>query len=239
MNAPRRYVEELRSELGAYATWLPTDPVELGSFGRIVDGHLVVEGRLADLDIPIEPTTPLPGQAFRKQRGMKFHAGSTTSVTSGAVDLGVDISFEAGSTYAWAFAASGASKTEIKNIFEVNRLVVEAYKAGRWEGRWLLVTGVWRVERFTLLVARSKNVTARAHAQGVVADPLDLLLEESASVQYKNEDFFCVKGAKGVTPLYALRKLKGWLGKDLRGISGGVEPSDPSLEAADDEPLFE
>ena len=238
MNAPQRYLEELRGELGAYPTWFPTDPVELGLFGRIVNGHLVTAGRLSDLDIVIEPTEPSPRQTFRKQRGMKLSMSATTSATLGAFDLGVDVSFEAASAYAWAFAAAGASKTEIRNIFEVNRLVVEAFKAGVWERDWLLVTGVWRVERLTLLVARSKQVTASVHAKGTVVDPLEALLEETAALKYDSDDFFCVPGAKAATPLYALQKLQGWLGKDLRGISEGAEATAPALEVADDEPLF-
>lgn len=233
-----RYLVELRSELSAYPTWLPTDGIELGAFGRIVDGRFVTAGRLADLDIPVEPTEPPPGQPFKKQRGMKLAMGSATAATLGAFDLGVDVSFEATSVYAWAFAATGARKTELKNIFEVNRLVVEAYKAGTWESDWFLVTAVWRVDRLTLLVARSKQVTARVHAKGTLAEPLDVLLEETATFQYASDDFFCVPGAKAVTPLYGIHKLQGVFSKNLRGIGDNVEAAPPSLEVADDEPFF-
>ena len=238
MNAPERYLVELRSELSANPTWLPTDGIELGAFGHIVDGRFVTAGRLADLDIPVDSTEPPPGQRFKKQRGMKLAMGSATAATLGAFDLGVDVSFEATNAYAWAFAARGARKIEVKNIFEVNKLVVEGYKAGTWELGWRLVTAVWSVDRLTLLVARSKQVTARVHARGTLAEPLDVLLEETATFQYAGDDFFCVPGAKAVTPLYGLQKLQGVLSKNLRGISDGVEAAPLALEAADDEPFF-
>jgi hypothetical protein len=238
MDAPERYLEELRSELSAYPTWLPTDGIELGSFGGIVDGRFVSAGRLADLDIPVESTEPPPGQSFKKQRGMKLTTGSATLATFGAFDLSVDVSFEATSAYSWAFAARGARKIEVKNILEVNRLIVEAYKAGTWERNWCLVTAVWRVDRLTLLVARSKQVTARAHAKGTVAEPFDVLLEETATFQYASDDFFCVPGAKDVTPLYGLHKLQGVLGKHLRGISRDIVAAPFTLETTDDEPFF-
>lgn len=235
MDAPARYLEELRSELSAYPTWLPTDVIEVGSFGRIVDGRFVTAGRLADLDIPSELTESQLGQAFKKQRGMKL----TTGASSGAFDVGVDVKFEATSAYAWTFAARGVRKSELKNIYEVNRMVLEAFKAGQWERPWGLVTAVWHVERLAVLVARSKQVIASIHAKGTLTEPIDVLLEESATFRYESDDFFCVPGAKAVTPLYGLHKLQGWLGKDLRGISDGGDLSAPSLEISNAEPFFD
>lgn len=238
MDAPARYLEELRSELSAYPAWFPTDRVELGAFGHIVDGRFVTAGRLADLDIPIVSSEPPPGQLFKKQRGMKLAMGSATVAKLGAFDLGVDVSFEATSAYAWAFAAKGARKTELKNIFEVNRLAVEAYKSGAWDRDWCLVTAIWNVDRLSLLVARSKQVTARVRAKGTLTEPLDVLLEETATFQYASDDFFCVPRAEAVTPLYGLHKLQGMLSTNLRGISDGVGAAVPALEVADNEPFY-
>lgn len=236
MDAPERYLEELRSELSAYPTWLPTDGIELGAFGHIVEGRFVPTGRLADLEIPVERLESTSGQPFKKQRGMKLATNSTAEL--GAFDLSVNVSFEATSAYAWAFAASGVRKTEVKNIFEVNRLVVEAYKAGDWQRDWLLVTAVWSVDRLTLLVARSKQVTVQVNAKGAFAESLDVLLAETATLYYNSDDFFCVPGAKAVTPLYGLQRLQGVFSKNLRGISDGIEAAPLALEAADDEPFF-
>ena len=73
MDAPARYLEELRSELGLYPTWFPGDPVELGAFGRIVRGRFVTDGRLADLGITVEPRrsvrSPTPSPGHREPAG--------------------------------------------------------------------------------------------------------------------------------------------------------------------------
>lgn len=63
-----------------------------------------------------------------------------------------------------------------------------------------------------------------------------------------SEDVFTVTNAKHVTPLYGLRKLKGWLDKQLRPISGQRSSrlrarllgcrGTREIEIAHDEPFF-
>lgn len=206
--------------------------------GRIAGGRFVVEGRLADLGVPIETTAETGGQLFSKQRGMRSSKAILTAAQANSVDLGAEIQLQASTAFSWAFCAVGARQVAIKNILEVNRLVVEAQKAGTWDSGWQLVTEIWRVDRLTVLVARAKDVSATVKAKGTVAEPLDVLVEATATYEYNSDDFFCVPNATNVSPLYGLRKLKGWIDPKLKPIGSGTALVELSLEPAREEPFF-
>jgi hypothetical protein len=232
MDAPVQYLEELRGDLGLYPTWLPGDPLELGAFGTLVRGRFVADGRLADLGIEVVPVHHAQPQPIKKHRGMKFRASSQTEAKLAAVDAELGVEVEAAREHAWAFAARGMTKIEIQNIHEVRRLVLEARKAGDWQAGWLLVS------ELTVLVARSRLAKGKIRARGTLAEPLDILLHQEASYELATDDVFTVPGARNATPLYGLRKLRGFFDPQLRAIKGGGGDDEVALEVANDEPLF-
>jgi hypothetical protein len=237
MGAPRRYWDELGTELAAKPTWFPGDPVELGAFGSIVEGIFRPAGRLADLNIAFEATLPSEGQPFKHQRGMKVGFAGGANASASKVDIGVEVQLESTSETGWVFTAVGMHKIEIGNIYEVSRRVLEAQKAGDWKNKHRLVTAVWRVDRLSVVVAHAKAKTAKVHAKGTFADPLDALFEASSSVESTATDFTVVRDARDATPLYSLHKLGGWLDPSLRPISSGNLPHEVQLVAiAGDEP---
>lgn len=241
MDAPVKYLEELRGELGLYPTWLPGDPLSLGSFGRIERGRFIADGHLADLGIEIIPAEQTENQVIKKQRGMRLSAASQTTAKTGWLDAELGVEFEVAREHAWAFAARGLRKLEIGNIFEVRRAVLEAFKAGDWKRPWLLICELRRVDHLTVLVARSRHARGKIHAKGQIAEPYDILLQEDASFELSTDDVFSVPGIKRSTPLYGCRKLKGILDPGLEAVRGGLDDrpgDDIALELANTEPLF-
>lgn len=239
MDAPARYLDELRSELGLYPTWFPGDPVEVGAFGRIVRGRFVADGRLRDRGIEVKVRRHEQKSSFKKQRGMTLTAGAGALAQGGAIDAEAGIDFAVGSAYAWAFAARGMSKAELDNVLEVEAGVLEAQRLGDWR-RWLVVSEVRHVELLNVIVARSRQARFRVRARGALAEPLDVLLQEDARFEQASDDVFTVRGARGATPLYGLRKLQGVFSPELSAF--GKDPKDAPLELrlapALDEPFF-
>jgi hypothetical protein len=244
MDAPVRYLEELRTELGLYPTWLPGDPIELGAFGTIVRGQFVADGRLADLGIEVEPGYSSQEASFEKHRGMTLKAASQTSAKLGWIDAELGVNVEVAREHAWVFAAHGMTKVEIRNIHEVRRHVLEARKAGAWQRDWLLVSEVRRVDRLTVLVARSKHAKGKIRGKAMVEKPYEILLQEEASFELSTDDLFMAPCIKNATPLYGLRRLQGLLDPQLgvvrSGGDGGYGDDDDllSLEVANNEPFF-
>ncbi len=78
-------------------------------------------------------------------------------------EFGVDL--EVAREHAWAFAARGVRATEIRNIYEVSRLVLEARRAGDWRKEWVIVSELRRVDHLTVLVARSKHAKGKIRAK--------------------------------------------------------------------------
>lgn len=233
-------MEELRSELALYPTWLPGDPIELGSFGRIVGGRFVRDGRLADLGIEMVTMHHEQPQPLKKHRGVTFRAGSQTLAKTGWIDAEFGVDIELASKHAWVFAARGVTKVEIDNILEVRRAVLEAQRAGEWKRGWLLVSELRRAAHLTVLVARSKAVRTGIKAKARLHTPEDVLLEENAVFELSTDDVFAVPGVKNTTPLYGLRKLRGLLDPELEAIRGGSHHADEilDLEPAPTEPMF-
>jgi hypothetical protein len=241
MDAPKQYLEELRGELALYPTWLPGEPIELGAFGMIHRGRFVVDGRLADRDILVK-SEQLNGKLdLKKSHHIKFQAATGGSAKPGAYDAELGIELQIERLHAWAFAARGVTKTEIVNIDEVRRAVVEARKAGSWDARWLIVTEVRHAEHLNVLISRSKQTSGRVRGKGTLVDPFDVLMQEDASFELSSDDVFRVTKVKQATPLYGLRKLRGFLDPQLRSISSAPDSTSidsETLEVANDEPLF-
>jgi hypothetical protein len=262
MDAPRQYLKELRGELSLYPTWLPGEPIELGAFGTIKRGSFVPDGRLRDLGIGIVAKRHNAKLDVKRSRGIKLHGAAGLAVPgavqhaaiSGAprgkpnasssldAEQGVDVEFER--AYAWAFAARGMTKVEIDNIDEVQREVLAALRARKWERQWLIVTDVRHAEHLNVLISRSRGAKGRLHATGSLSEPLDILLLET-SFELSSVDVFQVRNVRHATPLYGLRKLRGFLDPRVRAIQGGDTDgtqaefeADETLEQANDEPLF-
>jgi hypothetical protein len=230
MDAPAQYLEELRSDLALYPTWLPTDPIELGAFGTLKRGKLHVDGRLGDLGIDVIATTSETSDApIRKSRGVRFRATSQANATSALVDASLGVTLEMERDHAWVFAARGITTVEIKNIAAVRDAVLEAQKDGRWQREWLLVTELRRVQTLNVMIARSRATRARVVAKGTVA-AADVLLADDVTVQRDSDDLFTIENHAAATPLYALRKLQGFLRPGLRPIRGGGGPAQDGLE---------
>lgn len=241
MDAPAQYLEELRGELSLYPTWLPGDEMELGAFGTLKRGKFYTHGRLRDLDVELIAKETANKTPIAKSRGIKFGAKTSTESNPGMFDASLGIEIEFVNELAWAFCAKGVSSVEIENIFQVERAVLEARRSGLWDAEYLLVTELRRVDKLTVLVARSKNVRAQLRARGAFKTPVDLVLAEDATIERTSEDVFIVDRARNTTPLYGIRKLKGVFSKALVPVAGGkAKPRDDEeleLLPAKDEPF--
>ncbi|MEO8698491.1 MAG: hypothetical protein ABI867_00575 [Kofleriaceae bacterium] len=217
MNAPARYLKELRNELSLYPTWLPSDRIELGTYGRLEQGRFVVDGRLSDLKIEVKPKTTRTAGNLRKSHGVKFSGSAKANADAAPVDLSLGVDIELEREHAWIFAARGIDTVEVENIAELRREILEAHKRGDWERRWLVVTEYRKVEVLDVVVARSNHAKLRATAKGVLA-AADVLLGVDAALAVESGDVFSVVNQKNATPLYGLRKLRGFIEPGLESM---------------------
>jgi hypothetical protein len=243
MDAPKQYMEELRSELGFYPTWLPTAAIELGTFGTLHRGVFRRAGSLRDLAIDFTIKPGATKSSFKKHRGMQFRIRSEIKAEVGPVDAAVGVELSSRRAYAWAFAAAGARLDEIDDILPVATAILQTHRTGLWKREWLLVTEVEHVDRLSVVIAKSTDVKGEIVAKAKIADGSDILLCEESSYRFASSDVFVVENAKATTPLYGLRALRGTFRRGLEPISGGdggkkVADDDLSLQRANDAPMF-
>jgi hypothetical protein len=241
MDAPRQYSEELRSELGFYPTWLPTDPIEIGTIGTFERGVFRKAGTLAELGIDVVLKVAASKHDFVKQRGLEFRAVLKGDATVAAVDAALGVEFSASRSSAWAFAAAGAQLVEIENLMHVAAGVMDRRSAGVWRDEWLLVTELQRVDVLNVVVAQSKGASGRLTGKGKLSSPVDILLGEDVSYDFDGTSTYVVKNARKTSPLFGLRRVRGLLDKRLRPISSARSAGtdrDLNLEREPDAEMF-
>jgi len=239
MDAPVRYIEELRSEMGFYPMWLPADRIELGSVGTFLRGVFRTSTHLADLGIEVKVTAADVKNSFKKHRGMEFRAGSSLSAQLSPGDASVSVSFSADSSYAWAFGAVGARKTEIANLLQVQSAVLEARRTGIWRDEWLLVSEVHKVDVLTVIIAKSRNARGDIRARARLPSPEDVLIAQDLSCRFDANDVFVLENAKKATPLFGLRQVRGLFRKGVEPIRGGERKSEElTLAQVPDAPMY-
>lgn len=228
MDAPRQYSEELKSELGFYPTWLPTDPIEIGALGTFVRGVFRKEGTLADLGIDVVLKTNPTKRSFVSQRGLSLQLATSGTATAQPLNAELGVEFKARRAYAWAFAASGAQLVETENILHVSSEVLDRRRAGLWRDEWRVVTEVQHVHVLNIVVAKSEALKGRVTAKGSISSPIDVLLSEDVSYEFDAESAFLVQNARGTTPLFGVRSVRGIFDKRLRPIAR-AESSEEAL----------
>lgn len=218
MDAPVQYLKEVRGELSLYPTWLPSDAMELGSYGTFVRGRFVVSGRLADHGITIEKDAQEPKKGWQKLSGVRLTHQSGVEAEAGLVDLSAGASLAFEREFSWAMGVSGIRTVTIRNIGQVNAAVLAAFKEKTWKAEWLLVTEIRQVARLNLFIASSENVRVGVKGEGTV-EAGEVLFTADSSFAYEANDVFCVKGEKDTTPLFGLHKIQGFFSKENRPMS--------------------
>lgn len=233
-------MEELRSELGYYPTWLPTDPVEVGDIGVFSRGVFRKAARLAALGIDFETRTAPTKNNFKKSRGIQFVLGSEFRAESSVVDVTTRIRVGSKKAYNWAFGALGCRLVEFDDHLQVEAAILERARAGVWKKEWLVVSEVQLVDRLNLLVATTKDMEGYIVAKGTISSPGDALLAEEIACHFDANDTFVVQNARNTRPLFGLRALRGLYKNKIVPVHGGsVEPRQAALDKVSDAQMFE
>ncbi|WP_394827328.1 hypothetical protein [Pendulispora albinea] len=239
MDAPRRYLEELRGELGFYPMWMPADRIEVGSFGRLVRGVFRKEGSLSELGIDFVAKAHESKNSFKKHRGMTFEARANANAQASLVDGALGVTVTADSAYAWAFGAVGARRVELSDILQVKTAVLAIRRAGLWNDAWLLVSEVYCVDILNVVIAKSRDAGGEIRAKTTIPHAGDVLLAQDVSCHFDAADVFTVENAKDTTPLYGVHQVRGVFRRGIEPVRGGrSSPAEPSLERTMDASMF-
>ena len=226
-----QYHKQIHRELGAFATWLPGDRIEIGDVGVLVKGRFRRMGSLRELGIEVEVESSPVGHALRysSTKGLDVSTrGKASARGAGALDISYGFS-RAG---ACVFEADGVTHHRIRNRLAVGAAASEAHAAGRWDKTWHLIEELWTADCATILVAETKNSGLELSAEitspapGMLTNP-----EIGLRVSSRSGKVVEVVAARDVRPLYACSKIRGLGAGQLAPVRSEGEDADRSAVA--------
>lgn len=177
MSIANSYANEIRSQLKKFATWEPGEPRALGDYGELRGPLFLRIGNVADPPFNIgfqaqEDQTSSP--VTYKSDGVFAAAGdagvSGPVATLTKLTLGVTVSFSREN--AIYFQALGARYDSIRNQLELERKILDAFVAGDWKDRYVVVTERVGAKSSTILV--SSGTSGSVHLSAAAAAPFDM-----------------------------------------------------------------
>ena len=145
----RRYHQEIHDDLGFFATWLPSDTLEIGDVGRWEGGKFRHASSLKELRIPF---TINEGRAVQDIQYTSKH-GTTINASAKALVSAVakaEISIEFSSEGTFVFHASKLHLRQLENRAVIAKDLLKNYKLGHWDKSWLLVESLHTADRATI-----------------------------------------------------------------------------------------
>lgn len=194
-----------------FANWEPGRDLKLGDYGVLSGKSLIYVGNVADLGVTftqrVDPTKDQ--KSFTSEGSVDITTHAKGEVNAAGVKLAqasVDIAFSA--KHAVYFNAAECSYCMIENKAKLGDQIVELFKAGKWQRKWVIVTDLVRAGATTVVISGSSSASISLGAQGDVphinlanAD-LELSPKHESNIGYK------VISESGMVPLIGLGKIQ-------------------------------
>ena len=205
----RTYQTQMHSNLGFYATWLPTDPVSVGDVGILEGGRFRKVTSLQEL--AIAPTVKRSaGQGdlqFSSTEGVKLDtSGSGKAAGVGKLEVAIQFSGEG----AFLFHASGLQLQRLENRAQIAQAVLDAYRAGRWKKDWLIVESVHAADCATVIISEDSSARLLLSADLKLPTPFTSLADPRVGfeVSVNEGKMFRTLSGKKLSPLYSCLRVK-------------------------------
>jgi len=203
------YQAEMHRNVGFFATWLPSDPVALGDLGILRDGRFWRLSSLQALKIPFEEEV---GEAEQNIQCMSKN-GIKISSSLGAKAAGMakaNITVEMATDGAFVFHANGVRTRRLADPGQVSRDIVNCYKRGDWDKRWLLVETCHRANFATVIISQDKSASVALEANLDGPLPTTFLADPKLGLKISSTDgrVIHVVGQHELTPLYSCLRVQ-------------------------------
>jgi hypothetical protein len=206
----KRYVEEIRRELGLHAAWPVETPVRLGDIGVFHDGLFQRTDSLESRGIKFKR------RIAKANASLEYHSSNGTKIESkllasapGASDaakIGYVVRFH-GENAAFV-TATKCSFTEIEDQELLGIEILQQYRGGFWSGDHVVVTNVIESDNATILVSSTDD----GLAEFVLPKTDPVIIDGDAKLVSQHGLAVKVTAGKGVTPFFRTRGIaRKWL----------------------------
>jgi hypothetical protein len=231
------YSKGIKRKLKNYwAAWLPGTRFAIGDIGTL-NGYLFEKvGTLGQLGLKYyeqEDADPSPldiSSEFDVTVSLKAVGETDSSFANIAVaEAGLKVEF--GTQGAFILQAPEMFASEVGDRLNLQLQIIDAFRRGKWEKDWLVITYLLKAPSATVLISKSSNssleLAIKAYLSGTVA-ALGAA-DAGISIRYKKGDTVNMIGGKNVTPLFQLSRLKTSFFSKPKLVTKSLRASDPSL----------
>lgn len=211
MGSPvKLYQEQMHSNVGFFATWLPASTLELGDFGLLEAGRFRRLGSLQELGLPHPDVREGAPESMSYSAAVQRAIGGSVAAGTAVPAVDAELSMKFSQQGGYVFEAAGMRHMEVANRITLASNLLAAYNQGKWQKEWLVVDAVYRAARATIIVSEdsASELVLRASSQLPMtalslADP-----KLSLSVSRSSGKIVQVIAESELTPLYSCLRVR-------------------------------
>ena len=214
-SAQEQYTDEMKKKFGYYATWNPGLPMKLGDIGTFNDNQFNCLSNIDNLGIefeirPDETKTTLEHNSKGSVCISTKLAGTIAPQGSVLTNMDAGIIVEFSKEYSTLFKAINTTTPSIKDKIKLGDEILELYKNGKWNKKWVVITELVEAENATILISNDSNgkieLKANSNIDALSLDIADAELKFSTQFSRGlNTNIIC---AEGLTPLFKVMGMK-------------------------------
>ncbi len=215
MAVNRKYAEEIHTQFGYLATWLPNAPVKVGDVGTVDKAIFTKVGTLNDFDIHFKE------QVHPEQVDLQYASAGAVDIDGGAagnapipshlpatIDADVSVKFKRAD--AVLFQAAQCRTITLANLMHVSERIIALFNAGKWPKNQVVVTDAVRSAAATVLISSGQDAHITLHVKGDLGAAQLKLASASASFEIKNSSSMgtSIVSQHDLTPLFTARGIR-------------------------------
>ena len=208
MSVNQQYTRELKENLNYTATWLPNLKLALGDVGVLSKHELIYRTNLEKLKIPFEASKRGTKASYSHissnsvKRDIKL-AGQAPLLGSTLADADAGITFSFGGQHGVVFLASDCTIRVIADQEPLKPAILDAFRAGRWERDYVVVTELVEAGATTIIVSQGTSGRYELKAKAGIAPAFDAInVQGNFSLVHDSQIGFHCLAAQGMTPLF-------------------------------------
>lgn len=214
MKANRKYIKEMRKQIGYFATWLPGTPMAIGDIGVFKKNVFTKISNLSDkgIQFEIEPDTT--------ESDIEHHSSGNVIITTKAagkvipdstlseINAGISVDFKRANSI--LFKANRTTTPSLKDQIKLGQQILALYKKGEWDKDWAVITELVHAQSSSILIATESESKIELEATGnITTGALDIAdTNANFEVTYTKGVSTKIIAEKGLTPLFKASKVK-------------------------------
>ncbi len=198
-----------------YATWLPTDEIQLGDIGELDGPYFSRISTLSDLGVSFnvrqaEHSSPI-SLVSGFDTSVSFKAAGVLDPKMSSIaqaDAGVKVSFSRRG--AFLVSAAVTFQPSIEHMVGVDQAIKAMLKTRKWDRRWAVVVRLIECTYATIMISRSSSSAVEIGVRGKSAAQVIDLGDATVSMEIgaTTGDVLCIPGATGITPFFQVTKIQ-------------------------------